>query len=320
MAEPTGTLIPDPGTLKLRRRRRRREAVSVGLFLLPNLLGFLAFTAFPVLAAIGLAFVSWDVLSPPRFVGLGNFTELLGFHRTLEGWVANDPEFWRYLGNTLFMLLNLPINVAGSLILAMALDRKLRGQRLYRLVFFLPSILAGVAVYYLWRWLYEPDFGLFNAILNAVGIAGPRWLLDALWAKPAIMLMQSWMAVGGTGMILYLAALQGVPKELYEAAAIDGAGPWQRFLNVTWPSVRPVTFFIVTMGLIHGFQYGVDAIFVMTMGGPYGATTNLGFYIYRMAFVEFEMGKAATIALVLFAIILTVTLLHWRKGGRIDLA
>jgi len=294
--------------------------MSVAGFLLPNLLGFLAFTAFPVVAAIGLAFVSWDVLSPPRWVGLGNFIDLLGFHRTSAGWVANDPEFWRYLGNTLFFLLNLPINVAGSLLLAMALDRKLRGQRLYRLVFFLPSILAGVAVYYLWRWIYNPEFGLFNSLLGMVGIEGPAWLLDARWAKPAIMLMQTWMSVGGTAMILYLAALQGVPKELYEAAEMDGAGPWARFLAVTWPGVRPVTFFIVTMGLIHGLQSGVDAIFVMTQGGPYGSTTNLGFYIYRKAFVDFEMGTAATIALVLFGIILGVTLLHWRKGGRVELA
>jgi len=288
-------------------------------FLLPNITGFLLFTAWPVLAALLLSFSSWDLLTPPRWLGLGNFAQLLGFHATADGWVANDAEFWQYLGNTFFMLLNLPVNMAGSLLLAMALNRKLAGAYAYRLVFFLPSILAGIAIYYLWRWMYNPQFGLFNAVLSLIGIDGPNWLLHEGWSKPAIMFMQSWMAVGGTSMILYLAALQSVPRELYEAAEIDGAGAWARFRAVTWPGVRPVTFFILTMGIIHGLQHGVDAVYVMTHGGPYGASTNLGFYIYRKAFVEFQMGYAATIALVLFAIILGITLVNWKKGGRIEL-
>jgi len=132
--------------------------------------------------------------------------------------------------------------------------------------------------------------------------------------------MQSWMSVGGTAMILYLAALQGVPAELYEAAEIDGAGWWARLRAIVWPSVRPVTFFVFTMGLIQGLQSGVDAVYVMTGGGPYGASTNLGYYIYRKAFVEFKMGYAAAIALVLFAIIFVATAANWRKGGRVELA
>jgi len=287
-------------------------------FLLPNIAGFLLFTAWPVVATLLLSLCSWDMLTPPRWIGFDNFGELLGFHRGPDGWLANDPDFWKYLGNTLFMLLNLPLNIAGSLLLAMALNRRLRGAQAYRLLFFLPSILAGVPIYYLWRWLYNPQFGLFNSLLGLAGIAGPAWLQDAAWAKPAIMLMQSWMTVGGTSMVLYLAALQGVPRDLYEAAEIDGAGWWQQFRAVTWPGVRPVTFFIFTIGVIHGLQYGVDAVYVMTQGGPYGASTNLGFYIYRKAFVEFQMGYAAAIALVLFALIFTFTLLNWKKGGRVE--
>ena len=292
---------------------------AAAAFLLPNFVGFLLFTAWPVLAACALSLSSWDLLTPPRWLGLDNFVELLGFHAGEDGWVPNDAEFWKCLGNTLFMLLNLPLNMAGSLLLAMALNRRLRGTYAYRLVFFPPSILAGVAVFYLWRWMYNPEFGLLNALLAQVGIDGPNWLLDAAWVKPALMLMQSWMAIGGTSMILYLAALQGVPGELYEAAEIDGANSWQQFRAVTWPGVRTVTFFIFTMGVIHGLHYGVDAVYVMTQGGPYGASTNLGFYIYRKAFVEFQMGYAAAIALALFAITLTFTLIHWKRGGRVEL-
>jgi multiple sugar transport system permease protein len=288
-------------------------------FLLPNLAGFLLFTAWPVLAALLLSFSSWDLLTPPRWLGLGNFVHLLGFHAVAGGWVPNDPEFWKYLGNTFFMLLSLPVNMAASLLLALALNRRITGAYAYRLVFFLPSILSGIAIYYLWRWMYNPQFGLFNALLSLVGIPGPNWLLHEAWSKPAIMFMQSWMTVGGTSMILYLAALQGVPRELHEAAEIDGAGPWVRFRVVTWPSLRPVSFFILTMGIIHGLQHGVDAVYVMTQGGPYGASTNLGFYIYRKAFIDFQMGYAAAIALVLFALILGLTLLNWKKGGRLEL-
>lgn len=288
-------------------------------FLAPNITGFLLFTAWPVAAALVLSLFSWDMLSAPRWLGLQNFIRLLGFHETALGWKANDPEFWRYLWNTVFMLFNLPVNIIGSLLLAMALNRKLKGIYLYRLMYFLPSILAGVAIYYLWRWMYNPQYGLLNALLHEVGINGPQWLLNQYWVKPAIMLMQSWMAVGGTSMILYLAALQNVPAELYEAAAIDGAGPWRQFTSITWPCVAPVTFFVFTMGLIRGLQSGVDAVYIMTAGGPYGSSTNLGYYIYEKAFVEFKMGYAATIALVLFAIIFSLTALNWKRGGRVEL-
>ncbi|HLP25099.1 MAG TPA: sugar ABC transporter permease, partial [Acidobacteriota bacterium] len=177
-------------------------------FLFPNLVGFVAFTVWPVLAPFLLAFTSWDLLTAPRWIGLANFVQLLGFHHDGTAWVANDPAFWQYLGNTLFLMLNLPVNMLGSLLLAMLLNQKLRGTYGYRLVYFLPSVLAGVPIYYLWRWIYNPNHGLLNTLLEHVGIAGPDWLGSALWAKPALMLMGSWMAIGGSGMILYLAALQ----------------------------------------------------------------------------------------------------------------
>jgi multiple sugar transport system permease protein len=299
------------------RTRRGPSDLRAGLaFLTPNFLGFLAFTAWPVGASLLLSFASWDLLTPPRWVGGANFVELLGFHRSPDGWMANDPKFWKYLGNTVFLLLALPINVMGSLLLATMLSQKLRFSYGYRLVFYLPHLVAGVAIFYLWRWIYNPHYGLMNAMLATVGIDGPNWLGGYHWAKPALMLMGIWTAVGGTNMVLYLAALTQVPADLYEAAEIDGAGTWSRFVHITWPSVKPVTFFIVTMGLIGGFQGGLEAAYIMTGGGPFGATTTLGFYIYERAYVAFQMGYASAVAWVLFFIVLMITLLHWRRSGR----
>lgn len=298
--------------MSVRARQHRRAAVA---FLLPNLIGFGLFTAWPVAASLLLAFCSWDLLTPPRWIGWANFVELLGFHRDVRGaWAANDPFFFRYVGNTLFLMLNLPVNILGSLGLAMVLNQQLRGSYAYRLVYFLPSILAGVPIYYLWRWIYSPDHGLLNTLLAFAGIDGVDWLGSTFWAKPALMLMGSWMAIGGSGMILYLAALQAVPGELHEAAQIDGASAWQRFRVVTWPAVMPVTFFIFTMGIIYGLQSGLDSAYIMTGGGPNGATTTIGFYLYEKAYLRFEMGYASAIAWALFVLVLGMTLLHWRRG------
>lgn len=295
---------------------RRKELYVALLFLAPNFLGFLVFTFGPVLASLVLSFSMWDLLTPPQWVGLDNFTELLGFHKTPLGWEANDPNFWKFTGNTLFLMLGLPLNMTGALCLALVLNKKIRFAHAYRLVFFLPSILAGVAIFYLWSWIYNPDYGLMNNALGYIGIDGPSWLTDYHWAKPALIVMSFWLHVGGTSMILYLAALQGISKELYEAAMIDGANQWQQFWAVTWPGVAPVTFFILTMGIIGGLQSGFEAAFIMTRGGPHGSTTTIGYYIYTNAYENFRMGYAATIAWVLFLIILVITLCNWRFGKR----
>jgi multiple sugar transport system permease protein len=285
---------------------RGRTAAAAWLFLLPNFAGFLVFTSLPVLASLALSFFEWDLFTPPRFVGLRNFATLTG-----------DADFRRYAFNTGFLMLAIPVNMAGSLLLALALNQKLRGIVVFRTIYFLPSIVAGVGTYLLWRWLYNPDFGLINLTLRVAGIDGPRWLLDPNWAKPALMLMGFWSAVGGYNMILYLAALQGVPPELYEAANIDGAGHWQKFRHITWPMVSPTTFFILTMGLIGGFQGGFEPAYVMTGGGPAGVTTTVSYYIFNQAFVWNHMGYAAAVAWVLFAVVLAATLLNWRFGGKL---
>jgi multiple sugar transport system permease protein len=295
---------------------RLRRWLPVAGFLLPNFIGFILFTAGPVLASLGLSFTSWDLLTSPRWVGLENFVQLLGFHRDAGAWVANDPGFWHYLGNTLVLMLALPVNIATSLGLALLICGKSRINYAYRLLFYLPAILAGVAIFYLWRWIFNAEFGLLNVALATVGIEGPAWLNSQAWAKPALILMQAWLGLGGAGMILYIAALQGVPRELYEAASVDGASPWQRFWAVTWPGVFPVTFFLIVTGVIHGLQGATDAVLVMTEGGPFGATTTLGYYIYQKAYVHFEMGYAAAVAWVLFALVLVATLFNWKKAGR----
>lgn len=299
----------------MRLRFKNKDTWAAIAFLSPNLIGFACFTLWPVAASLLLSFTSWDLLSPPRWVGLDNFRELLGFHGASDGLTPNDPKFWKYLWNTLVLLISMPITILGSLMLAVTLNRKIRFSHFYRVVLFLPHIVAGVAIFYLWRWMYNPDFGLINQFLRMVGITPPNWLTDYGYAKPALIIMSVWIGIGGSGMIMYLAALQNIPKSLYEAAEMDGAGYWETFVAVTWPGVKPITYFLLTMSLINGLQSGFEMAYVMTRGGPFGATTSIGYYIYEKAYVTFEMGYASAIAWFLFIIILAVTVLGWRKGG-----
>jgi multiple sugar transport system permease protein len=274
------------------------------LYLAPNLAGFLAFVLLPVAAALGLSLFEWDLFHPPRFVGLDNFRELL----------VADGSFWKYLYNTLFLMLAIPLTMLCSLVLAIVLNQKLRGRMLFRTVFYLPSICAGVGLLLLWKYLYNVDFGLINRLLAIVGIAGPDWLGSYAWSKPSLILLTVWGGMGGTSMILYLAGLQGIAPELYEAAEIDGAGLWHKFRHITVPMLAPTTLFIFITSVIGGFQGGFDMAYVLTQGGPDGATTTLSYYIYNHAFEYFNMGYAAAISLVLFVIVLAVTLVSWRFG------
>jgi multiple sugar transport system permease protein len=287
------------------------EALAALAFLAPNFIGFLVFTSLPVLASLALSFFNWDLFSPPQFAGLDNFIRLF-----------KDPFFWKYCWNTVYMMISIPIGMAGSLLLALALNQKLKGIVIFRTVYFLPTICSGVAIYMLWRLLYNSDFGLINLSIAKVGelfgltLKGPNWLTDEAWAKPALVIMGVWGSVGGYNMILYLAALQGVPRELYEAADIDGANAWQKFWNVTWPQISPTTFFIATMSIIGGFQAGFDPAFIMTGGGPNGSTTTIIYYLFNNAFVWHQMGYAAAIAWVLFLIIFIFTMLKWKIFGK----
>lgn len=233
-------------------------------------------------------------------------------------WQARDPKFWFTLYNTMFFMIGIPISMACSLGLAILLNRKIAGRVVYRTLLFLPSVATGVAMFLVWRWIYNPNVGLLNAGLDAIGVLGankPDWLGDPLLVRPAIIAMGVWTAMGGTNMILFLAGLQGIDPTLYEAAEIDGAGHWAKFRHITWPQLRPTTFFILTTSLIGGFQM-FDQAYVMTNGGPEGATTTIVYYIYQQMFRFQRMGYAASIAIVLFFVILAVTLLNWWVGRR----
>jgi len=249
---------------------------------------------------------------------------------------ASDPLFWQALWNSLVLMI---WGVGGRIVLclamAMLLNQRLREIVVHRTIYFLPTISSAIALYILWQALYHPDVGVINRSLAAArdglnvlidaagGPAGwitwqpPNWLGDVSTAKPAFILMGWWQQMGGLPMLLYLAALQGIPEQLYEAAEIDGANAWQRFRTITWPMVSPTTFFILIMGVIRGFQGGFQQAYVMTRGGPAGATTTVDYFIYNQAFFQDQdMGYASAAAWVLFAIILALTLINWHYGQR----
>jgi len=289
-----------------------KEALTAYCFLAPNLLGFLVFTSLPVFASLALSFVKWDLLSAPVFVGIQNFVDLI-----------QDQHFWKFCWNTVYLMLGIPIGMVGSLAVAMAMNQKIKGIVFFRTAYFLPTISSGVAIFILWRLIYNPDFGFFNFLIRSLGdlihvpLNGPSWLTDERWAKPALIIMGLWQGIGGHNMILYLAALQGIPNHLYEAADIDGANGWQKFWAVTWPMISPTTFFIAIMSIIGGFQAGFDAAYIMTGGGPNGSTTTVMYYIYNNAFQWFNMGYAAAISWFLFTVVFLFTLFYWHFGGRV---
>ena len=296
---------------------RTKETIAGYGFLLPNLIGFLAFTSIPVLASLVLGFMRWDLTSPPVYIGLENFVNLLGFTKENGHWIPNDGRFWYYVYNTMFFMLGIPISMAASLFLAVVLNSKMKGISVVRTVYFMPTLASGIAIYVLWRWIFNEEFGLLNILLGHFGVDGPGWLTNRALAKPSLIFMGIWMNMGGYNMILYLAGIQGIPQELYEASAIDGASSWQKFQHITWPMLGPTTFFIFIMSVIAGFQGGFDAAFVMTGGGPAGATTTVSYYIYQNAYEWFHMGYAASIAWVLFVSVFIVTLMNWKYGGKV---
>ncbi|MCG3178059.1 MAG: Lactose transport system permease protein LacF [Phycisphaerae bacterium] len=295
---------------------RTKEGRAALLFAGPNFLGFLLFVLGPVVASFLMAFTYFDPTRPPRFAGLQNFIDLLGFHMEGGRLRANDPHFWFYFYNTLFLMLGIPIGMVGSFLLAVMLSARTRGLVFYRTVYFLPHIASAVAVCVVWIFVLNTDRGLINSALGFFGLPGPRWLGSAAWAKPALILMGLWQGVGGVNMILYLAALQNIPDDLYESASIDGAGGWHKLVHITWPMVSPTTFFIFVISCIGGFQAGFQQAYLMTDGGPKGSTTTLAYYIFNMAYTDFRMGYAAAISWVLFLLVFALTILNWRFGGR----
>lgn len=269
------------------------------LFASPWIIGFLLWTLGPMLASLGLSFTEWDLLSPPQWVGLRNFEELFA-----------DALVWKSLTvTTIYAIVSVPLHLIFGLGLAMLLNRPIRGVRIYRTLLYLPAVLSGVAVALLWRWLLSADFGMVNLLLSYIGIRGPSWLGDERWALMSLMLMSLWGV--GAGTIIYLAGLQGIPSDLYEAAEVDGAQGWARFRHITLPMMTPVLFFQLVVGIIAALQTFTQA-FIITNGGPNNATLFLLLYLYRNAFQYFRMGYASALAWVLFLYILVLTLIVFR--------
>lgn len=285
--------------------RNSRSERAGYLFILPWFLGLLIFTLGPMLFSLVLSFSKWDIITgigSIEFVGLDNFKAI--FH---------DELFYQSLKVTfIFALVSVPLYQIASILIALLLNMHTRGMKLFRLIYFMPSVIPAVAVSMMWIMIFNPEYGILNRALGWFGIEGPAWLQDPSYALGALIVMGMW-GVGNT-IIIYLSGLQGVPEELYEAAQLDGAGPLRRFTSVTVPMISPTIFFNLIMGIIGGFQYFTQA-FVMTNGGPLNSTLFYNLYLYNKAFVSFEMGYASALSWILFAIILIFTLIVIRSSS-----
>lgn len=281
-----------------------QEALWGYVFLSPWILGMILFVGGPIIASLILAFCDWDLITAPKLVGIDNFAKMV-----------TDSRFHSSLFNTFYYtLFAVPLGIIGSILVALLMNQKWKSVRLLRTIYYLPSVTAGVASSIIWMWLLNPDFGLINYGLNMIGIKGPLWMADSNWSKPALIIMSLW-GVGGN-MIVYLAGLQGVPRQLYEAAEIDGAGIWHKFRYVTLPMLTPVIFFNLIMSIVWSFQVFTQ-VYVMTggQGGPADSTLMLVLYIYQQAFKFHNMGYASALAWVLFIIIMIFTALQFRFAG-----
>ncbi len=285
---------------------QRREWLAGLLFASPFLIGFTLLTVYPICASLYYSFCDYSVFDPPRWNAGANYVEL----------VTDDPLFWKALTNTaVFTVFSVPLVMAVGLLLALLLNVKVRGQAFFRTLFFLPSIVPIVASAVLWVWVLNPQYGLVNTVLQFLGLPTPGWLADPAWAKPALILMSVWGA--GHNMVLYLAGLQDVPRELHEAAEIDGANAWQKTWYITLPVISPVLFFTLVMGMIGSFQYFTNA-WVMSGNGPDDSTLFYALYLFNNAFLYFRMGYASAMAWLLFLVILGATLLLFRfSRGRV---
>jgi multiple sugar transport system permease protein len=303
------TAIPGrarPTTPRWSRQTRRNLATGL-LFVSPWLVGFLAFYLYPAVASLYYSFTDFKVLEPPRWVGLDNYARMLG-----------DPLFWKSLTNTLYLaVIGLPLSMIAALGIALLLNMKnIIGISVFRTIFYLPVVIPTVATAVLWIWLLNPQYGLVNQALGALGIKGPLWFFDPDWTKPGIILMTVWGV--GDVVIIYLGSLQGVSRELYEAAEVDGAGRWSKVRNITIPMISPAILFNLITGAIGIFQYFTQAYVISegttskgsgAIGGIQNSLLFYGLHLYNNAFRYFRLGYASALAWLLLLIILSFTIL-----------
>lgn len=281
-----------------------KEPVSFYLLISPWLIGFLVFVLGPILASLGLSFYQWDLISPAKFVGLRNYDEMFNV----------DPLFWQALKATVvYVVFRVPLALVTALLLALMMNRKVPGIGVFRTIFYLPSVVSGVAVSMLWIWVFNPNFGLANGLLELVGISGPGWFSSVRWALPT-MILTSLYAVGSTA-IIFLAGLKTIPDSLYEAAELDGASKLQQFFKITLPQLTPTLLFNLIMLLISSFQVFTEAL-IITNGGPANSTLFLNLYLYQNAFSYSRLGYASALAWVLFAMTLIVSLYTFKSSRK----
>lgn len=286
--------------------RGERRNLWVGLaFVSPWIIGFLAFTLYPIAASIYYSFCDYDVLTKPIWVGTLNYRDMF-----------TDSVFWKSLYNTFyFAAIALPAGLIVSLLVAVLLNQSVRGRSAFRAIYFLPSLIPAVASSMVWLWILNGNFSLLNHALAWFGIKGPQWLADPAWTKPSIILMSLWGC--GNTVVIYLAALQDVPRSLYESAEIDGANAWVKFRHVTVPMISPVIYFNLIMGIIGSLQVFAQAYIMLGGGGPNRSALFYAVYLYQNAFEYRQMGYACAMAWVLFLIILALTWIATRSTRKL---
>lgn len=284
---------------------KKNKYLSIFIFLLPSVLGLIVFGILPMLGSLSLSFSEWDIISgPPKLIGLDNFINIL-----------KGNEFWRVLNNTLYyIILYIPLILISSLSLALLLNNKFKGIKIYRTLYYIPVITSWVAGSLIWKIVLNPQFGVLNNLLNFIGLQGPGWLYDQSWAMPGIVLASIWKDVGFFGLILF-SGLRGISPTYYEAAEIDGANSWQRFKNITLPLISPTLLFVIIISLINSFQL-FPQVMIMTQGGPNGATQVMVERIYKYAFQYYKMGYASAFSWLLFIIVFAVTLVQMKLQKR----
>ena len=290
---------------KTRRPSYRRFWIGMA-FASPWIIGFVFLTLIPFVESFYYSLTNYDVFQAPQWVGLQNYIKI--FH---------DSNFYISLRNTAYMaFIAVPINLGLSFLIALLLNKKVKGIAIYRTIYYLPTVIPGIATFMLWSWILDPQYGVLDEVLRAVHLPDPAWLTDPHFTKPTLILMGLWGAGGGS--LIYLAALQGIPSEYYEAAALDGAGVWARFWNVTFPALSPVTLFQLIMGLIGSFQIFAET-FILTGGSTGGPDQSMLFYavnLYQEAFVYQHMGYASALAWILFVIVVIITIIIFKTSLR----
>ncbi len=283
---------------------RMRETLAAYGYISPWIIGFIVFTGGPIIASMVLSFFSWKMISPPKFIGLANYISMF----------TTDVLFKTSIWVTIkFVLIAVPLSQILALGLAILLNQNIRLSSFWRTAFYVPAVISGVAGSVIWRWMYHNELGMINSLLSVIGIVGPHWLYDPKVALNALVIKSLWNV--GVPMVIYLAGLQGMPKYLYEAAEIDGAGEIAKFRNITMPLLTPVIFFNVVIAIIGGIQTFAEP-YVMTSGGPQNTTLFLGLHLYQSAFSYMKMGYASAMAWIMFIFILVLTLIQFKLANR----